>query len=141
MSYSNSLGEPLSTDHRHALGRYGEELAARYLKRHGFAVIERNARTRLGEIDLIAFDGSALVFIEVKTRKISRLQRAPRDDQAPLTGLGVRQRVRLRRLTAAWLADEQRSRPFAETVRFDAVGVVLDAGGALRRIDHVRNAW
>jgi putative endonuclease len=133
--------EAPATDQRRALGRRGEELAARHLSRRGFAVIERNARTPRGEIDLIAFDGSTIVFAEVKTRRIGLSQCAPRDDQAPLAGLGARQRARLRRLAAAWLSDEQRSRPFAETVRFDAIGVVIDAGGRLRRIEHVENAW
>jgi putative endonuclease len=49
-------------DPRRALGRLGEQLAADHLERLGFAVIERNARTRYGEIDLIVFDGHILVF-------------------------------------------------------------------------------
>jgi putative endonuclease len=128
-------------DPRHALGRLGEQLAAEYLRRNGYAVLERNARTRYGEIDLVVRDPHALVFVEVKTRRICRSQGTPRCDQAPLAGLGMRQRARLRRLAAAWLADGQRSRPFAETVRFDAIGVVLDADGAPRRIDHVQDAF
>jgi putative endonuclease len=130
-----------ASDPRRELGRRGEELAADYLHRRGYLVLDRNARTRYGEIDLVVRDRQALVFVEVKTRRIGRSQRAPRNDQAPLAGLGARQRARLRRLAAAWLADEQRSRPFAETVRFDAIGVVLDAGDTLRRIEHIENAW
>jgi putative endonuclease len=133
--------ETPASDPRRALGRRGEELAADYLRRRGYSVVERNARTRYGEIDLVVRGRRALVFVEVKTRRISRTQSAPRDDQAPLAGLGTRQRARLRRLAAAWLADEQRSRPFAETVRFDAIGVVIDAGETLKRIEHVENAW
>jgi hypothetical protein len=49
-------------DPRHALGRLGEQLAAAHLERLGFMILARNARTRYGEIDLVAFDGSALVF-------------------------------------------------------------------------------
>lgn len=128
-------------DPRRALGRRGEDLAVEHLRRRGFAVLERNARTRHGEIDLIAFDGTTLVFAEVKTRRIGGAKGTPRDDQAPFAGLGTRQRARLRRLAAAWLADEQRSRPFAETIRFDAIGVVLDTGGMLREVEHLENAW
>ena len=131
----------MSEDRRRALGRRGEELAADYLQRRGYSVLDRNARTRYGEIDLVVHRRHALVFVEVKTRRIGRSQSTPRDDQAPLTGIGTRQRARLRRLAAAWLADEQRSRPFAETVRFDAIGVVIDAGGRQRRIEHVESAW
>jgi putative endonuclease len=130
-----------ASDPRRALGRRGEALAADHLRRRGYSVIERNARTRYGEIDLVVRRRSVLVFVEVKTRRIGCSQDTPRDDQAPLAGLGMRQRARLRRLAAAWLADEGRSRAFAETIRFDAVGVVLDAGGTLREIEHLENAW
>ncbi len=50
------------------LGKYGERLALRYLYGQGFDILERNFRCRLGEIDLIAYDGPCLVFIEVKAR-------------------------------------------------------------------------
>jgi putative endonuclease len=129
------------SDPRRALGRRGEELAADHLRRSGYSVVERNARTRYGEIDLVVHRHRALIFVEVKTRRIVRSQGTPRNDQAPLAGLGMRQRVHLRRLAAAWLADERRSRPFAETIRFDAIGVVIDAGGMLREVEHLENAW
>lgn len=50
-------------------GRWGEEAASRYLKAKGYRIIERNFRCRLGEIDIIALDGTELVFIEVKARR------------------------------------------------------------------------
>jgi putative endonuclease len=126
---------------RQALGRWGEQLAAEHLRNRGFTVIERNARTRFGEIDLVAFDRSTLVFAEVKTRCLPGAGRTERPDERPLAGLGERQRLRIRRLATAWLADRERSRPYAETVRFDAIGVVLDGDRALRRIEHVEEAW
>jgi putative endonuclease len=128
-------------DARRALGRRGEELAAVHLRRCGYDLIARNVRTRQGEIDLIAFDGRALVFVEVKTRCVSARRRTVRDDQDPLHGLDLRQRARLRRLAAAWLRDERGSRPSAEAIRFDAIGVVLDTRGAQRRIDHIEGAF
>jgi putative endonuclease len=133
--------ESSTCDPRWALGRRGEDLAAEHLRGEGYAVIERNARTRHGEIDLIAFDGTALVFVEVKTRSLRDARAAPSADPQPLAGLGVAQRARLRRLAAAWLADRRRRRPFAETVRFDAIGVVLDADGRARVVEHVEDAW
>ncbi len=54
---------------RQGLGRTGERLAAEELARQGYSIIERNFRCRHGEIDLIAEEGSDLVFIEVKTRR------------------------------------------------------------------------
>jgi hypothetical protein len=53
-------------DPRHALGRLGEQLAATHLERLGFMILARNARTRYGEIDLIAFDGHTLVFNKLR---------------------------------------------------------------------------
>lgn len=64
-----------------------------------------------------------------------------RPDQEPLIGLSVRQRARLRRLAAAWLTDAGRTRPFADMIRFDAIGAVIDASGGLRRLEHIEGAW
>ncbi|MBI2345716.1 MAG: YraN family protein [Deltaproteobacteria bacterium] len=52
---------------RQMLGQSGEEIAADYLQSIGFRIVERNFRTRRGEIDLIASRGRAFHFIEVKT--------------------------------------------------------------------------
>ena len=127
-------------DTRRTLGRRGEELAAAHLEELGFRVLERNARTRYGEIDLISFDGSTLVFAEVKTRTLGRSRATLHPEQRPLTALRPRQRARLRRLAAAWL-HQQRGRPTARTIRFDAIGVVLDSRGALYTLEHIEGAW
>jgi putative endonuclease len=50
-------------------GQEGEALAARYLKKNGYRIIEKNYRTKLGEIDIIAKDKDTLVFVEVKSRR------------------------------------------------------------------------
>jgi putative endonuclease len=129
-------------DPRRALGRLGEALAAAHLGRLGFALLERNARTRHGEIDLIAFDGRTLVFAEVKTRSLRGNPRRPAGPaEQPLAALRPRQRARLRRLAAAWLHDETRVRPHAHTIRFDAIGVTVDGRDALVSIDHLEGAW
>jgi putative endonuclease len=127
-------------DPRRALGRRGEQLAAEHLRRNGCVELARNVRTREGEIDLIVLDRRALVFVEVKTRRISRRGEVIREHEEPLRGIGRRQRLRIRRLAAAWLGD-QRQRPHAEEIRFDAIGVIVDSAGALRRIDHVEGAF
>src|SRR3954447_3672798 len=56
-------------DPRRHLGQLGEQLAAEHLLRRGFEIVERNYRTRWGELDIIAFDGRTLAFCEVKTRQ------------------------------------------------------------------------
>ncbi len=124
---------------RGRLGALGEELAGAHLQRLGFDVLERNVRTREGEIDLIAFDGHTLVFAEVKTARVAG--RGRRQEPIPLGWLGPRQRLRISRLARAWLADERRKRPRAAAVRFDAIGVVVDGRGRLLALDHLEGAW
>ncbi len=133
--------EGRSGDARRALGRLGEDLAAGHLRRLGYSVLARNVRSRHGEIDLIVFDGSALAFTEVKTRRSSARAGRRGTDQEPLAWLRERQRRRLRRLAVAWLSDEGRGRPTARTIRFDAIGVTVDHRDRLVRIDHVEGAW
>ena len=53
-------------------GKKGEIDAVRYLKKNGYRIIEKNYRTRLGEIDIIAKDGKTIVFVEVKARRSIR---------------------------------------------------------------------
>lgn len=53
---------------RHRIGKFGEEVATRYLKQKDYEILERNFRCKQGEIDIIAKEDNYLVFIEVKTR-------------------------------------------------------------------------
>jgi putative endonuclease len=144
VTHPSSRGRPAGArpaDPRRTLGRLGEELAAAHLIGLGYSVLARNVRTRHGEIDLILLDRTALVFAEVKTRRVNTLAASPRSDQQPLAGLKGRQRARLRRLAAAWLSDESRVRPSARTIRFDAIGVTVDHGDRLLSIDHLDGAF
>jgi len=50
------------------VGKAGEDEAVRFLQKKGYKILERNYRSRYGEIDIIARDGNAIVFVEVKTR-------------------------------------------------------------------------
>jgi putative endonuclease len=122
----------VTEDPRHLLGRLGEELAARHLERLGYEIVARRHRTRFGELDLIASDGACLVFVEVKTRRAG--------PTGPWAALDEGKRAQVRRMAAAYLA-EARPRPFAEDVRFDAVGVTVDAGGRLVALDHLEAAF
>jgi len=58
-------------DPRRLFGNKGEAMAAEYLKRQGYKILERQFRTRFGEIDLVALSSGEIVFVEVKTRKSS----------------------------------------------------------------------
>lgn len=122
----------MTPDPRHALGIAGEDLAARHFERLGFEVLARRHRTRFGEIDLVACDGGLLVFAEVKTRRAG--------SGRPFDALGNAKQTQVRRMGAAWLSDAP-DRPFFESLRFDAVGVTIDARGELVSLEHLEGAF
>ncbi len=109
------------------VGRYGEELAARYVSAQGWEVLARNWRSTAGELDLVAVDGADAVAVEVKTRRSAAFG----SPQEAVTPAKV---ARLRRLLAAWLDAQDRS--FAG-LRVDVIAVTLPRSGAAR-IDHLR---
>ena len=122
----------MTTDQRHLLGRRGEQLAAEHFERLGFRVLARNHRTRYGELDLVLEGDGLLVFCEVKTRRLG--------SGSPWDALHDAKRAQVRKMAAAFLA-EVRERPWSADLRFDAVGVVLDAGGALAGLEHLEGAF
>jgi putative endonuclease len=120
------------TDVRHVRGRLGEELAAEHFERLGYEVLARNHRTRYGELDLVVFDGRNLVFAEVKTRRDGSGE--------PWDNLHALKRSQVRRMALAWLM-ECNDRPFGADLRFDAIGIVVDAAGELVRLEHLEAAF
>jgi putative endonuclease len=132
---------PAPHDPRHVLGALGEDFAVGHFRRLDFVIVKRNVRTRHGEIDLIAFDGRTLVFAEVKTRRASNRRRGLCPEEQPLAWLKFSQRSRLKRLACAWLYENTAARPKAHTIRFDAVGVIVDGSDRLLRLDHIEGAW
>jgi putative endonuclease len=118
-------------DPRQHLGRLGEQLAAEHLERLGYVIVARNHRTRFGELDLVACDGGTLVFCEVKTR---------RGRGQPWDALHEAKRVQVRRMARAYLT-EVTDRPRVAALRFDAIGVCIDAHGRLTRLDHLEDAF
>ncbi|MCZ2155896.1 MAG: YraN family protein [Bryobacterales bacterium] len=107
-----------------ALGNRGEDLAHRYLQRHGYTVVARNYRPPNGyrEIDLIARDGHALVIVEVKTRKREGL--FPTEQAVEAT--------KRHNLVRAAMSYARRSRIPWEFVRFDIITVTLEPAPRLR---------
>jgi putative endonuclease len=128
---------------RASLGALGEDLATEHLERRGYAILARNVRTRAGEIDVIAFGEGAIVFVEVKTRRVrgDGSSRTAGHGPDPLEAIGVRKRLQVRRLAAAWLAESPSSRPRAREIRFDAISVLVDGRDRLARLDHLEDAW
>lgn len=114
---------------RGALGRYGEDVAARRLTAAGMTVLERNWRCgRSGEIDIVARDGDALVVCEVKTRRGGRFEH-------PMGAVTPAKAHRLRGLAERWVQAHGGAPPGG--VRIDLVGVVLPGRGA-PVVEHVR---
>jgi putative endonuclease len=130
------------SDRRREIGSRGEEIAARRLERLGYSVIERNYRTRTGEIDLIAERDGTLVFCEVKA--LVARKGSSRGPAFPLEAVGHAKRAQVRQLARGWLADradaEGAGRRFRE-IRFDAIGLSLTPAGELLHLEHVEAAF
>jgi putative endonuclease len=128
-------------DPRRTLGAAGERLAARHLEARGLEIIDRNFRTRHGELDLVASDSRFLVFCEVKTR-IARGERGP---LGPLAGIGHRKRRQVRAMAREWLearaADARCDSGSPPEIRFDAIGLTLDSQGRLLSLEHLEGAF
>ena len=124
----------MSTDLRHRLGKQGEHIAAEHLTRLGYEIVERNYRTRWGELDIVAFNGTTLAFCEVKTRRLSPGGGSPFDALRPV------KQARVRKMAGSWLI-ERTERPYADIVRFDAIGVTFDRAGTLVGIEHLEAAF
>jgi putative endonuclease len=124
---------------RQRLGRAAEALVADALERRGMRVVARNERTSSvrGEIDLIAIDGAALVFVEVKARRVG----ATLGPERPVMAVGHRKRHKLRSLAVAWLRDHDGSIPPHASLRFDVVGLRVDARGRAAEYEHLRGAF
>jgi putative endonuclease len=125
-------------DIRRTLGALGERLACEHLAGRGYSLVDRNFRTRYGELDLVARDERFLVFCEVKTRVI----RGPPGPFGPLAAVGGRKRRQVREMARQWLAERSSrlgGRP--PELRFDAIGVSLEPSGRLVRLEHLEDAF
>jgi putative endonuclease len=112
-----------------ALGRRGEDLAHRFLRAKGFVIVARNYRLSSGdaEADLIAWDGTTLVFVEVKSRESV-------DFGPPERAIGEEKRAHLLRIVREYTRKTET--PW-ERIRFDVVTVVFSKPP---KIDLIRNA-
>jgi putative endonuclease len=113
-----------------AVGRYGEDVAARHLTDAGLEIVARNWRCAEGEIDIVARERGALVICEVKTRSSDRYG-------LPAEAISRRKADRLRRLAYLWL---QAHPAGGVDVRFDVVSVTRSRAGAAV-VEHVRAAF
>ena len=118
-------------DPRRSVGRRGEEEAARFLEKQRLVILDRNVRSRLGEIDLVARDGATLVFVEVKARRQSEGD----PPQAAVTGEKQRRLGRLAQHYLKWKGlGEVRC-------RFDVVAITLDDQDRVKTVRHLPGAF
>ena len=114
---------------RQKLGKKGEGLAVKALKKKGFRILEKNYRTPMGEIDIIAMDQGAIVFVEVKTR--SSGQRGN-----PKWAVDRRKQVKISMSALKYLKDAKK---MGAKARFDVVAIYSGDGGD--QIEIIKNAF
>lgn len=111
-------------------GAEGEEIATAFLLKQGYRILERNYRTVLGEIDIVAQDGKMLVFVEVKARSGARFG-------APQFAVDLRKQAKMSRVALAYLSQKKIG---TSQCRFDVIGIVRDSNGATS-IEHLKDAF
>ena len=110
-------------------GAKGEELAVSYLRKQGYKIIDRNFRSRVGEIDIIAIDKDTLVFIEVKARSSNEFG-------SPLDAITYWKMNSLIKTAQYYKLKNPR---LPEAMRIDAVAITLDHFNDLKTIELVKN--
>jgi putative endonuclease len=124
------------TVQRQRIGRAAEDLVAERLAAASWEIVERNARTRYGELDIVALDRHTLVFVEVKAGRVG----SAFGPERPVLGVDRRKQQRVRRLATAWMG-ERRDVPRYREIRFDAVGVSFDRAGRALDVEHIEAAF
>ena len=110
-------------------GAWGENAAAEWLVSRGWHILERNYRTRFGELDIIAENGEYLAFVEVKTRK-------PNSLTSGFDDVTAKKQARLIQTAAVWCAEH----PTELQPRFDIACVVMQ-GKQILSVDYLENAF
>jgi putative endonuclease len=121
---------------RRRTGQIAEDLVAARLAAAGWEIVERNARTRYGELDIVALDKRTLVFIEVKAARAG----TSFGPEQPILSIDHRKQRRVRRLATAWM-QERSDLPRYHEIRFDAVGVTLDRSDRAVEVDYIKGAF
>ncbi|MFZ0614272.1 MAG: YraN family protein [Desulfobacterales bacterium] len=116
-------------DRRQQFGQAGESIAARFLRKMGYRIIEQNYRTVLGEIDIIAKDRDTLVFVEVKARNSGRYGN-------PKYAVTPRKQRKISMVALHYLKSTSQSRVKA---RFDVVAI--RSAAAAPQIELIKNAF
>jgi putative endonuclease len=124
------------TAQRQRLGRAAEDLVADRLAAARWQILERNARTRYGELDIVALDGDTLVFVEVKAGR----ENASFGPERPVLAVDHRKQQRIRRLATAWMTENRGALRY-DGIRCDAIGVTFDQSGRVVDLEHIIGAF
>lgn len=120
----------MSKDPRQGLGARGEQLAVEHLESEGYTILDTNWHCAAGEVDIIAWEGKILAFVEVRTR---RGRRGPTPEQS----LTLAKQAKLIELARMYLQEHDLSHI---QWRIDFVAVEMDGQGVLQRVQLIRNA-
>lgn len=118
------------TFQRSQLGKFGEQEAADFLKCRGYAILEQNFKTKVGELDIIAREGDYVCFIEVRTKTTDW-------HGHPFESISMRKRHKLIQ-TALWYLQQKRLDD--AKVRFDVVAIISEEKEN-PRIELLKNAF
>jgi putative endonuclease len=113
------------------LGQKGEEFATGFLDSKGYSILERNYRTKIGEIDIIAAKHETLVFCEVKTRQGNRFG-------LPVEAVTPKKQATIRTVAEIYLSSLKSFQKYDE-VRFDVIAITVADGSF--NINHMINAF
>ena len=119
--------QPSGLTRRQRLGEFGERVAAHRLEASGLTILARNIRTPGGEIDIVAVDGTDLVFVEVRTRRA--VPGLAAESLAP---------AKLRRMWQCAMDYCEANAILPERARIDAITIDLAPNGAIAAVEHFR---
>lgn len=119
------------------LGKIGEEAAIKFLKKIGYIIVERNYQNnlgrRLGEIDIIAKENKEIVFVEVKTRELSKYENTLPEENIT--------RAKLHKLSKIASCYIRNNKLWNKAYRFDAISVWIDLNSRKAKIKHIRSMF
>ncbi len=116
------------SDKRKQTGQYGEDAAAKYLTKQGYAIVQRNWRCPVGELDIVAEVDNTLVFIEVRTKR-------SRNFGTAIESITPAKQAKLVELAKTYLQETNTSN---QDWRIDVIAVWLGPGAP--HINHIENA-
>jgi putative endonuclease len=119
----------MTVSDRMRTGKKGEDIAVAYLKGKGYRIVERNYKCPLGEIDIVAKDGDAIVFVEVKSRKSEEFG-------DPQLAVGLEKQKKISRISLTYLKEKHL---YPCNARFDVVAIKMLPAGST--VDLIQNAF